>query len=274
MHVETSFHKPATGSHLLLAPEDTVVKPANYFPSLSAYVLRAPRQHLLGFEAHPRAITFPSVRDLLRPSTRTHPLPATPFQCPRPRTTTLGWGAAAPFLPLRWPDCTLSRLRAEEYDWPVTQSIAIPEPSSRTIPTLDRTLVARWSLGCATTLGSRRSCPGWAAAHFTWILIFFTSLACYPGATPYWHWNTAGLCRDRWGLSSPYHVSLLVRLTGGIATQTRRYHARMLIHPSSSACATPRPEVFAHTQVRDPRESAAACSWHALGTPSSWPPRL
>ena len=37
-------------------------------------------------------------------------------------------GAAAHFPPLRWPDCTLSRLRAEEYDRPVTQSIATPEP--------------------------------------------------------------------------------------------------------------------------------------------------
>ena len=64
------------------------------------------------------------------------------------------------FLPLRRPDCTLSRLRAEEYDRPVTQSVATPESSSRTIPTLDRTLVARWSLECVTTLGSRRSCPG------------------------------------------------------------------------------------------------------------------
>ena len=64
------------------------------------------------------------------------------------------------FLPLRWPDCTLSRLRAEEYDRPVTQSIASPEPSSRTIPTLDRTLVAHQSLECVTTPGSRRSCPG------------------------------------------------------------------------------------------------------------------
>ena len=51
-------------------------------------------------------------------------------------------GATAHFPPLRWPDCTLSRLRAEEYDRPVTQSIATPEPSSRTIPTPDRTLVA------------------------------------------------------------------------------------------------------------------------------------
>ena len=30
---------------------------------------------------------------------RARPLPATPFQCPRSRTATLGWGAAAPFLP-------------------------------------------------------------------------------------------------------------------------------------------------------------------------------
>ena len=64
------------------------------------------------------------------------------------------------FLPLRWPDCTLSRLRAEEYDRPVTQSLATPEPSSRTVPTLDQALVACWSLECVATLGSRRSCPG------------------------------------------------------------------------------------------------------------------
>ena len=28
--------------------------------------------------------------------------------------------------------------------------------------------------------------------HFTWMLTVFTSLACYPGATPYCHRNTAG----------------------------------------------------------------------------------
>ena len=64
------------------------------------------------------------------------------------------------FLPSRWPDCTLSRLREEQYDRPVTLSMATPEPSSRTIATLDGTLVARWSLECVTTPGSRRSCPG------------------------------------------------------------------------------------------------------------------
>ena len=31
---------------------------------------------------------------------------------------------------LRGPDCTLGRLRAEEYDRPLTQSIATPEPGS------------------------------------------------------------------------------------------------------------------------------------------------
>ena len=69
-------------------------------------------------------------------------------------------GSRSSYLPLRWPDCTLSRLRAEEYDRPVTQLTATPEPSSRTIPTLDRTLVARLSLECVATPGSRRSCSG------------------------------------------------------------------------------------------------------------------
>ena len=96
-----------------------------------------------GSEAHPGANTFPSVCGLTTTSFTDHPLPATPFQCPRSQTATLGEGAAATHLPLRWPDCTLSRLRAEEYDRPVTQSIATSEPSSRTIPTPDRTLVAR-----------------------------------------------------------------------------------------------------------------------------------
>ena len=85
-----------------------------------------------------------------------HLLRATPFRCPRSRTATLEIGSRGSYLP----DCTLSRLRAQEYDLPVTHSIATPEPSSRTIPTLDRALVTRKSLKCVTTSGSRRSCPG------------------------------------------------------------------------------------------------------------------
>ena len=64
------------------------------------------------------------------------------------------------FQSLRRPDCTLSRLlalEAEEFDWPVTQSMATPEPGC---PGLHPRAEARSGLGCVTTPGSRRSCPG------------------------------------------------------------------------------------------------------------------
>ena len=38
--------------------------------------------------------------------------------------------------------------------------------------------------------------------------------------------------------------------------------------PQTSAPRQMTERVLAHTQVRDPRQSATACSWHALGTPS------
>ena len=59
------------------------------------------------------------------------------------------------------------------------------------------------------------------------------------------------------------------RLTGDIATPTRRYHGRMLIHPFLPACANPSPKRFAHAQVRVPRESTATCFGHALWNPIS-----
>ena len=82
------------------------------------------------------------------------------------------------------------------------------------------------------------------------MMTVFTSLACFPGASPYCHRYTAGCwvgiggaCRfprTTWRpltfLGSP--VLPPSRLTGGIATPTGRYHGRMLIHPSSPACAT------------------------------------
>ena len=113
-----------------------------------------------GFEAHPGANTFPSVCGLTTTSFTDPSASRNTFSVSTITDGNAQAGAAAHFPPLRWPDCTLSRLRAEEYDRPVTQSIATPEPSSRTIPTPDRTLVARWCLECVTTLGSRRSCPG------------------------------------------------------------------------------------------------------------------
>ena len=129
-----------------------------------ACALRAPPGfHRPVLEAHPGANTIPSACGLTTTSSTDPSASNNTFSV---STITEGnargggRGAAAPFLPLRWPDCTLSRLRAEEYDRPVAQSIATPEPSSRTIPTLDRTLVARKSLECVATLGIRRSCPG------------------------------------------------------------------------------------------------------------------
>ena len=80
---------------------------------------------------------------------------------------------------------------------------------------------------------------------------FSPALAYYPGATPYCHRNTAGCWAEIGGacrfpvprgdnlpfLGSPVLPPL--RLTGGIATPTKRYHGRMLSHPSPPACATP-----------------------------------
>ena len=127
-----------------------------------ACVLRAPhRLTRPAFDAHSGANTFPSACGLTTTSSTDPSASRNTFSV---STITDGnarnRGPQHTFLPLRWPDCTLSRLRAEEYDRPVTQSIATPEPSSRTIPTLDWTLVAHWSVECVTTPRSRRSCPG------------------------------------------------------------------------------------------------------------------
>ena len=70
--------------------------------------------------------------------------------------------------------------------------------------------------------------------------------------------------KDRCGLSSPFLAARFSLLCDGT-------HGRTLIRPSLPTCATPLPKVFAHTQVRDPHESAAACYRHALGAPSPWP---
>ena len=109
-----------------------------------ACVLRAPPDsHRPVLRRTPGRTPFHPFAVLPRPASRTHPLPATPFSVSTITDGNAQAWAAAHFPPLRWPDCTLSRLRAEEYDRPVTQSIATPEPSSRTIPTLVWTLVAR-----------------------------------------------------------------------------------------------------------------------------------
>ena len=129
---------------------------------LFACVLRAPRRlPPSGFRGAPRANTLSmrvrSYHDQLHGPIR---FPQHLFSVHDNGRQRSDKGPQHTFLPLRWPECTSSRLRVEEYDRPVTQPIATPEPSSRTIPTLDRTLVARWSPERVATPGSRRSCPG------------------------------------------------------------------------------------------------------------------
>ena len=88
--------------------------------------LRAPRQLLLGFEAHPEAITFPPVGALLVLTARHN----VPIGFPQHLFSVHDHGRLRsswePQL-LPRPDCISSRLRAEEYDRPVTQSIATLE---------------------------------------------------------------------------------------------------------------------------------------------------
>ena len=148
----------------------------------------------------------------------------------------------------RGPDCTLSRLRAEEYDWPMTQSIATPETSSRTIhpgPPLEPGVCQHTR---EPTVLSRVSCRPF---HLN------IDRLHQPCQLPWRTSRIGGACRfprTKWRPLTLAGSPALPpsRLPGGIATPTRRYHGRMLIHPSLPACATPDHKVFAHTQARDP----------------------
>ena len=157
---------------------------------------------------------------------RAHPLPATPLSVPINTDGYARGGSRSPYLPFRRPHCTLNRLRAEEYDRPVTQSIATPEPSSRTI-----------RHECVTTPGSQQSPEFWP---------FSPALPVTLG------WL---LGRDKWGLSFSYHVATTYPFGQPGSSSLRltwRYHGKTFIRPSLPECAT-RLKVFTLTQVRDPR---------------------
>ena len=110
------------------------------------------------------------------------------------------------YLALRKPDCTLSRLFAlvaEEYNRPVTQSIATPEqscpdPHHRSSRSLLKPWVSPHSGGDGLVQGE--------LPPSTWILTVFTSLACYPGAplTAETRLAWAGIGED---CRPPYHVA-------------------------------------------------------------------
>ena len=120
--------------------------------------LRALGPHTADNQAHPGATTFPPEGSVNAEaqlfSTPAHTLSGSTITDSYARA---GWPQRLFTLPLRRPDCTLSRLSAstsEEYDRPVTQSKATPEPGCQ-----DRA-AAHKGLECLTTPGSRRTCPG------------------------------------------------------------------------------------------------------------------
>ena len=142
--------------------EEDAVGFTKTFPNIVC-VLRAPhRLTRPAFEAHPGAITFPPKVSSQRRSSNGPSASRNTFS-----VTTVTDGNAWIGGRRTFPALTLTWLYIEPPPCGVTQSIATPEPSSTAIPTPDRALVARWSLECVTTPGSRRSCPGWAAAHVT-----------------------------------------------------------------------------------------------------------
>ena len=169
-----------------------------------------------------------------RPASRTHPLPTTPFQCTRSRTATLGKGGAAhlPALTLAWlyiepsprggirpaGDPVDSDPGAVFEDDPHTRSDA-GRPQEPWVCHHTR----------EPTVLSRLSCR---PPHLIFLTVF-TSLACSPRRTS----RVGEDCRPRitWRpltlAGSPALPPLL--LTGGLSTPTRRYHGKMLIHPSS-----------------------------------------
>ena len=250
---------------------------AHFTLSLStACDLRAPHRltrpafevHNRGSPCHPKqtlhGVTFQ----------RAHPLPATPFQWPRLRTATLGLGAAAPFLPSR----------------PAWLYIE-PSPCGGVRPAgdpVDSDLGAVFEDDPHPKLDVGRPLKPWVCHHtreptvlsrvscrpFHLNVDRFHQPCLLPGRTS----RTGEDCRPRttWRPLTIFgSLALPVRLTGGFchADQTvPRQDVNSSFPPC--VCHPVYQRVFAHTQVRDPRESAAACLGNALGTPSPWPPQV
>ena len=104
-------------------------------------------------------------------------------------------------------------------------------------------------------------------AHLTWILLVFTSLACYPGAF-----------RERGGLSSPVprgdHLPLLAAWSSLLASHWRYLPrqqdgttaGRLDLPSPSPACATPSPK-GAGTHAGSGPSRVRRLFWTCLGNP-------
>ena len=185
--------------------------------------------------------------------------PHTPFQCPRSRTATLELGAAA----LTCPSYAL--LNIEPFvrrSTTGTEPIATREPSSRRITALDR--VAR-----AFSVSPHPGADG------------LVRVSCRPS-----HLNV-----DRFG-RIPGEVRTVIPVPRGdhlplraarsslrashwrFSTPTGRYHGRMLIRPSLPCMYQPNRKKRCSHAGKFGILAGAACSGHALGTPSPWPCRF
>ena len=69
-------------------------------------------------------------------------------------------------------------------------------------------------------------------------------------------------CRPR----TKWQPLTLTGITGGFCYADWTVPRQDVCSPFPPCVCQPTGKVFAHTQVRDPHESATACSWHALGT--------
>ena len=153
------------------------------------------------------AITFPPRGRLLRGVTFLGPSASrNTFSV---STITLGWGAAALTCPLRSPNCTSSRLRAEDYEPAGDQVDSDPGAVFEDDPHPGSSAVARWRL------------EPWVCYH-TREPTVLSRVSCRPSHLNFDRFSpalpvtlahslllpiTVGFGRDRWGLSSPYHVA-------------------------------------------------------------------
>ena len=202
----------------LLRPLDFLWSPGksrNRFPCagsmslLSAYGLRALR--LTKPRAHPGATTFPPVGAFSKLASATFWRP-THFPWRLFAVPTITGGHARSWQcedrhtqPLRKPDCTLSRLHSREYDRPVTQSWATPEPRCPG-PHLRSSVNSLRPWVChhtrEPTVLSRVSCRP-APEFWPFSPALPVTLAPLLTAAD----NSRLLDRDWWGLSSLYHVA-------------------------------------------------------------------
>ena len=171
---------------------------------LSLVIFRLAGTHARFSRSPPGTTTFPPILSIVATASALHgrtSFPQTPFRCPRSRTATLA----------------LRSRSTSTHTW----AWLYHEPSPffvRTRPARDQVdsdSDARAKLTRIATT-DRLSCPGWTAAHFTWILIVFTSVVCVISVPRV----------DHFPLRAARLPSLEV-----LTTPTGRYHGTKLIRP-------------------------------------------